>query len=230
MRYNTPSEVSVSLVPLEPRPAEEPVILRLVDWLCRPEDRILARVAARQESLRLRGLEGVALHRAVARDLVVDHAAIAAFLNAAAAAPFGLPLVGSAGTTVASVLATVVADLTVQTELVIALAGAWESPLRGEPLRRATRQAIRMSGERDYRDAAWTVGLRVTVKKLAVKGLGQAIARAGWWRPLSPSGAANLAGWAAVPVVGAVAWRDMFAVAERARACLQVEAPPLSPP
>lgn len=221
-----------ALVPV-PRAAPEPAILRIVDGLCRPEERILARVAQRVERTRARrGLGGVALREAVAHDLVFDHAVLSALLNAAGALPYDLPLAGPAVSTAVTVLATVVGDLALQTELTVALAGALGSPLRGPALRRVCRRAIHMAGERDYRDTAWTVALRVTVKKLAVRGLAQALARGGFLLAaggsstmFSPATAATLAGWAATPVVAAIAWRDMRAVSDRARAALEAEGP-----
>jgi len=182
-----------------------------------------ARVARRRERIGARlGLRGSALRAELIEEFTFVHGALSTAANAAAAMPWVLPWAGPWGTLAVSVASTVIIDVTLQLELAYAVAAIQGSSLRGEPLRRACLQVVRLSSPQERREAARTVGLRVGTKKLAERALVHGAARGlglldgtALGTPVSPRIEAAVA-WAGVPVVSALAWKDMRAVALRA--------------
>jgi hypothetical protein len=203
-------------------PREEPALVKLVDALRRPEARIFARVAARRERLRaVRGIEGEALRDVLVGELIQEHALLSAGMNTLTALPFTLPVVGPWGTMAAAVLSTVAVDLALQTELVYSLAAALDAPLRGEALRLEAWRLVRFSSRREVGEAAWTLGKRIMIKRLAEKLLVQGAARL-LCAVVTPGHAAppgrglqTAVGLAMTPMVAGVAWRDLRRLAER---------------
>jgi hypothetical protein len=211
-----------------------PSALAVVDWWRRPESRVRARVAARRERMaRVRGLEGRALREALVHDLVFEYALQSSALNGLAAMPFTLPGVGTLGTLAATVPLTVAADLALQTELVFALAAACDAPLQGEALRREAWRLVHFDGPRQIQEAAGDLARRILLKRAAEALLAQGVSRAicALLGHRAGPGVARTArigvGWAFVPVVGTLAWRDMRALADRALAAFGAQPVPL---
>jgi len=205
-------------------PPRAGVLQRAVGFLCRDGDRISARVRARRERMRARGLEGEALRDALVREIVREHCLLGTGLNGVAALPVTLPLAGPWGTLGIAVAGSVLGELAVMVEMIHAIAAAYDSPLEGDELRAAAWRLLRLSSAGEVRETAWNVAVRVTVKKVAEKALTLGATRVvhAWTGVAHRAGmpgdpaVATAVGWMAVPVLAGLSWRDGQAVAARA--------------
>ena len=212
-----------------PARVDELPLFRVIDGVRADEGRIVARVEVLRAQLAEKtGLQGRALAHAFARELVDEAAFKSASIGAVAALPWSLPVVGTVGSILITVLGSALWQLANEVEMTYAVAMAYRSQIPPDELRLVSFWLVRLTNYDDLRSRALTLGVRLTLRKLIEKlvaiGLTRAFAAtapsmmmAGMMRgaEVAPS-YVQAVSFLGVPVLALLSWRSAQATGERA--------------